>query len=279
MTTNLASHDEARVSLEAAAIGALSPREHEAVLAHVATCPECGPELEAWRETIGAVSFAATPRAMSPDRARAVRQRLVSRALADRGAAFTSPAPSPRVSHLPRLALAWALAAGLVLAIGLVSLLQTRQRVRSLQDALTAERQRTAAQIAATDSLRRALDEQLKLVAAVTGADVAVVEMTSAGARAPSARMYWDRKANAWTFVAHNMPPVAAGRTYQLWLVTKTSEKISAGTFIPGADGEAVVRATYALARDSLAAVAVTEEPRGGVPQPTGSMVISGAPR
>ena len=141
------------------------------------------------------------------------------------------------------------------------------------------QRQIAARQLAAADSVRRALDEQSRLVAAITGADVAVVEMTSAGARAPSARMFWDRKANAWTFVAHNMPALAAGRTYQLWLVTRTSEKISAGTFTPSATGDALVRATYALARDSLAAVAVTEEPAGGVPQPTGSMVISGAPR
>ena len=91
--------------------------------------------------------------------------------------------------------------------------------------------------------------------------------------------MFWDRQANAWTFVAHNLPRLAAGRTYQLWLVTKGANKISAGTFAPSARGDALVRATYALARDSLAAVAVTEEPAGGVPQPTGSMLISGTPR
>ena len=39
---------------------------------------------------------------------------------------------------------------------------------------------------------------------------------------------------------------------------------------------DAVVRATYPLARDSLQAIAVTEEPAGGVPQPTGAMVVAG---
>jgi anti-sigma-K factor RskA len=42
-------------------------------------------------------------------------------------------------------------------------------------------------------------------------------------------------------------------------------------------DGEAMVRATYGLARDSLRAVAVTDEPAGGMPQPTGQFVVFGA--
>jgi anti-sigma-K factor RskA len=37
-----------------------------------------------------------------------------------------------------------------------------------------------------------------------------------------------------------------------------------------------MVRATYALARDSLRAVAVTDEPAGGMPQPTGQFVVIG---
>jgi len=53
--------------------------------------------------------------------------------------------------------------------------------------------------------------------------------------------------------------------------------KISAGTFAPGINGEAIVRAVYPLSRDSLKAVAVTDEPAGGVAQPTGPFVIIGA--
>ena len=87
--------------------------------------------------------------------------------------------------------------------------------------------------------------------------------------------MFWDHSRNAWTLVAHNLPMPRAGRTYQLWLMTPTS-KISAGTFMPEHNGEAMVRATYALARDSLRAVAVTDEPAGGMPQPTGSYVVVG---
>jgi anti-sigma-K factor RskA len=68
--------------------------------------------------------------------------------------------------------------------------------------------------------------------------------------------------------VAHRLPAPAAGRAYQLWLVT-ASAKISAGTFSPDAGGDAVVRATYALPATALAAVAVTDEPAAGSAQPT----------
>jgi len=38
---------------------------------------------------------------------------------------------------------------------------------------------------------------------------------------------------------------------------------------MPSPDGEVMMQATYALPKDSLAAVAVTDEPMGGSPQPT----------
>jgi len=68
--------------------------------------------------------------------------------------------------------------------------------------------------------------------------------------------------------VAHHIPMPKSGRTYQMWLVTP-SAKISAGTFMPSRDGEVMMQANYALPKDSLAAVAVTDEPMGGSAQPT----------
>jgi anti-sigma-K factor RskA len=52
---------------------------------------------------------------------------------------------------------------------------------------------------------------------------------------------------------------------------------VSAGTFAATANGSAVVRATYALAPDKLAAIAVTEEPEGGSKQPTTTPFLVGA--
>ena len=77
------------------------------------------------------------------------------------------------------------------------------------------------------------------LIAGVAGRDVTVMTLTSAAAKDPYARMFWDRARHTWTIIAHNMPALKSGRTYQLWLVTPKA-KISAGTFAVR-NGEAVV--------------------------------------
>jgi anti-sigma-K factor RskA len=88
--------------------------------------------------------------------------------------------------------------------------------------------------------------------------------------------MFWDPRTGRWTLVAHDLPALRTGRTYQLWIITTEGRKISAGTFAP-VGGNALVQAAYALPGNALGAIAVTEEPAGGVPQPTGEIVISGA--
>jgi anti-sigma-K factor RskA len=145
---------------------------------------------------------------------------------------------------------------------------------QNLREALQAELVRSQSTRASSDSLRTVVASRDSMIAGLIGRDVAVVSLTASGAKAPFARMFWDTTHNTWTLVAHNMPALKTGRTYQLWLLTRTA-KISAGTFEPN-NGEAVVRATYPLARDSLQAIAITEEPAGGVPQPTGAILIAG---
>jgi anti-sigma-K factor RskA len=268
-------HDEAWSNLAAVALDALSAEEREAVLAHAAQCATCGPELSSLTETAAEVAYAAPPMPMEPERSARVRARLLARAAADRGGPGVVPLVVPRVASAPSPAararrwVPWLAAAAIVAVAGIGAAL-----VRALDRNADLEARYVGAR-ASLDSLRVELADRDQLVGALTGERVRVVELTAATPRAPYARMFWDQATDRWTFVAHNLPAPPAGRTYQLWLVTPTS-KISAGTFTPRA-GQAVVRATYALARDSLQAVAVTEEPAGGVPQPTGPMVIVGA--
>src|SRR5205823_4626135 len=95
------------------------------------------------------------------------------------------------------------------------------------------------------DSLRNVVAADERMLSALTGPRVRVVELASAGVRAPSARMFWDQATSRWTFFAHNLKPPAQGRTYQLWLVTTANAKVSAGVFTPWQGGDAVVRAEY----------------------------------
>jgi anti-sigma-K factor RskA len=67
-----------------------------------------------------------------------------------------------------------------------------------------------------------------------------------------------------------------AGRTYQLWLIPSEGAPWSGGIFYSDsrANGEAVLPAlTHGL---TAKAFAVTVEPAGGVPAPTGPQVLIG---
>jgi hypothetical protein len=162
----------------------------------------------------------------------------------------------------------WALAATAIAVLGVGALFRARLEADALRGALQVAAVERGTRTAALDSMRASLADRDSLIANLTGPQVAVMTLASAGPESPTGRMFWDQSHDAWTFVAHHVPSPKPGRTYQLWLVTPTA-KISAGTFAPSANGEVVVRAKYALPKDSLAAVAVTDEPGSGSPQPT----------
>ncbi len=192
-----------------------------------------------------------------------------------------TPPPAGRASNqrpATRNTAAWWVAGltSLAAAASLLLVLRAQTERTALQSMVaTLESSRVSDQ-ARLDSLAVALSEREQQLLSVTGPDVAVVELASTASLPPAGRMFWDRASARWTFVANNLPQLASGRTYQLWLVTANA-KISAGTFTPDASGIAVVRATYDLPRSALAAVAVTEEVEGGAPQPTGAILLVGS--
>ena len=218
---------------------------------------------------------AVTRAALTPETVRVgTRARLVARAKADAETRGVSPNPS-RARSLPFRANSRVVGAGMALALAasLVLLVNRELTLRSDRTSFIAQ---TNGLTRALDSLGAAVANRDKLLASLTGAEVKVMHLASAQTAAPRALMFWNQATNGWTFVAHNLAPLKPGRTYQLWLVT-ASTKISAGTFSVTADGDAVVQATYPLDKRALMAVAVTEEPVGGVTQPTGAMVVVGA--
>lgn len=284
-------HEQAVEELEALALDALDAFERGAVLAHVAGCAACSAELALLRRTAAELASAVAPVPMSPAQRDRVRARLLARATADRGTTTDAPflgrevlqlrptVSTPVVSATPvgRAAAArrgrgtsgWlALAAGIVAVASAGALVKVRRERDDLRDVLRSAAATQGARASALDSLRAEVADRDRMIAGMTGDEVAVMTVAAAGPRAPSGLMFWDQRHDAWTFVAHHLPMPKAGRAYQLWLVTPTA-KISAGTFMPSPDGHAVMRATYAMPKDQLAAVAVTDEPSGGSAQPT----------
>ena len=295
--------DETFVMLPDLALGTLPAAESKRLMAIVNSSPALRDELASLLNTAAALGSAPPMAALGPDRKPAIRSRLLARA---GGASVTPPsaaaAPSappsmqvefsttPAMRSTPsgsraatgsqaavaarpisRLMQMLALAASVGLVISLVRLsavTEERDAAQQAYVAATTQQSQLVRQLASSDSL----------VAAMSGADVRVVELVSTQKLPPGARMFWDRAANRWTMVTHDLAPAGSGRTYQLWLVTAKAEKISAGTFNTDASGRAVVQATYALAERDLAAIAITEEPSGGSTQPTGTILVAGAP-
>jgi hypothetical protein len=203
---------------------------------------------------------------------RSTRDRLMARAAADarsRGEGPSAALPTLSVSRGRGVSPALFGAVSLALAASMIMLISIgHDRASWESDALAKD--------ARIDSLRTLVANRDRFVASLTGSQVSVVGLASSATKNPRALMFWDKATDKWTFVAHNLAPLAAGRTYQLWLVTAKS-KISAGTFTVSPKGDVMLQATYALDRNALRAVAVTEEPIGGMPQPTGAMVVVGA--
>jgi hypothetical protein len=218
--------------------------------------------------------------ALAPDAVRArTRARLLARAAADgrTGAPVPMPDAASKVVSLEsrRRGVSRSAFVGTLVALAASLLFIVKLEVdQSRARAGFAATDRT--RVARIDSLERVVAARDQLVSSLTGAQVQVVGLASNATQNPRALMFWDQATNRWTFVAHHLPALPSGRTYQLWLVTAT-QKISAGTFEVSTGGDAMVQATYALGRGALKAVAVTQEPVGGVPQPTGAMVLVGS--
>jgi hypothetical protein len=281
-------HEEASEALEALALDALDASERARVLAHVAGCAECQRELAALESTATEIALAAAPMPMASAQRDRIRARLVARAAADRGASesvLMAPLADarPREASLPHSpdvvplrpsrrgmgASAWmAMAAGLVAIVGIGGYMRASRERDAMRTSLQAAQEERGVRLAAVDSMRTALEDKDRMIANLTGAQVAVMTLASQSPTSPTGRMFWDQAHDAWTLVAHRVPMPKSGRTYQLWLVTPTA-KINAGTFMPKPNGEVMMRATMAMPTDSLAAVAVTDEPMGGSPQPT----------
>ncbi len=300
MSQNQNAPEFAGLPLEEAALGALPSEQQAQVEARAAEDPAIAAELTALRATVAAIGFSAKP--VPAPAGDAGRARLLARAAADVAAntaagaaasdiapvrATTAPQPRPTLVRplsddtkvVPlRSRTPWYVAgvATLAAAASLLLVLRAQTQQNALREA-NAELALTRDDVTnQRDSLLTMLAERDVQLASVTGPDVAVVELASTSALPPAGRMFWDRARARWTFVANNLPALNPGRAYALWLITSTNQKIGAGTFTVDANGVAIVRAEYDLARDALATVAVTEEPASGVPQPTGDILLVG---
>lgn len=140
-----------------------------------------------------------------------------------------------------------------------------RARIRELEGQVV-EYRRTI------ESQRQRVEQNLQLTSMLQSPSVMMVRLraTEAGQNAAGVALIADN--SRVMFYSSNLPPLPAGRTYQLWLIRARGPAIvSAGTFT----GSTVQFASAQLV-PGVTAVAVTEEPAGGSPLPTGHKLLLG---
>ena len=89
------------------------------------------------------------------------------------------------------------------------------------------------------------------------------------------ARVVWHEKAGG-LFVATGLPAPPAGKAYQLWAIAGSNAPVSAGVFSVDASGVASLSVRPLPGVTTVSAFAVTLEPAGGLPAPSGEMYLLG---
>jgi anti-sigma-K factor RskA len=282
------------------ALGLLDPAERAAYEAHLVGCAECRAELRAYTETTALLADALPPAAPPPH----LRARILAEAVAARSAppspavpspavpspAVPSPAPpspavpSPLLTSTPVTPLRrpsrtpWLLAAASLLlatALGAGWARERADRALAVQRAEATAQARVAAVRADANAARDSTIAALNtLVAALTEDGVRTARLTATG-EPEAMRLTWNRRRGVVVVTAARLAAPAPGRVYQLWGIARGGVPQPLGVFRPGSDG-AVRTVLTVPAGAAMDVAAVTVEPEGGSPQPTGPRVMIG---
>ena len=243
--------------LELAAIYALGALEGEDRLkfeTHLASgCEICRDAIFDSEKVLADLALAA-PLAAPPD---SVRERLFERVRRD------SPVRKETSSGPSRLWMALAAAATLA-AVGLGLYSRTLQR-------------RAETEGVAREALERDLRSLTETLEAFTAPATRAVSLSGQGdAQGAAAKAFLDPENRRLFLYVYSLPPPPPGRTYQLWLIVGGAP-VSMGTFGVEPDGRGRLDTASVPQFEGEVTVAVTVEPSGGVPQPTGPMVLVGS--
>ena len=217
-------------------------------------CPVCEELLGEGREAASALGAAVAPTLPPPE--------LRDRLLASLG---------PRRTETP--AVPWRVFAAAA-ALLLVAIVLDDARLRRDREEL---RSRSADLAGRLQNAETALAERTLRARVLESDDVQMMLLGGTGPQPGArARVFWSAKARRGVLVAASLAPLPPDRQYELWVFQK-GKPVAAGVFDADASGRALVESTP-FPEAEAQNFAVTVEPRGGVPAPTGPIVLVGAP-
>jgi hypothetical protein len=151
-----------------------------------------------------------------------------------------------------------------------------RQRLGGLEAQLNdtiARLNRTEQELITATSTAAGVQARL---AVLTAPDLQQVTLAGQAPAPQAAGRAFLSRSSGLLFAAYNLPPLPAGRTYQLWYLITRSAPVSAGIFKPDDAGRAAVMQQPPAPAPAVSGLAVSIEPEGGVPAPTGAIYLAG---
>jgi hypothetical protein len=255
-------HEQFADDLALYALNDLTGADLQKLEEHMETCASCRRELQALRADLGLLALTSSgpqPPARSKDR--------LENAIAaePRGVSVPTSAPatprrSIRASLVPALA-----ALGLLLIT--VTLWHSNGR---LKDQLAELGGRNQDQTTQLDQVRREL-------ALLTAPDAVHVSLNpQKAAKQPSGTAIYSPSHHRMMFMASNLPPVPAGKAYELWIIPMKGAPIPGGVFKPDEHGNAMMMDHQMPEGVEARAFALTIEKEEGSEKPTLPIILMG---
>jgi anti-sigma-K factor RskA len=253
--------------LEAYALGALDAPERAALEAHLATnCPECTAALAEARWMVSQLAYTA-PEAAPSDMLRGRLMKIVREEAANEQAAQTqrhralADAAKPAVPYWM-----WAVAAAL-LVVSIYSTWEARQLQQQIRDV----NNRAMSELNSREKIEEELDAVRRETSILTDPASVKIALATSQPNASPLQADWNPKLGL-VVSGQRIPTPPGDRVLQLWLIPKApgAKPLPSQLVRPDANGNFVLLVSNPpelLAETK--ALAVTEEPAGGSPQPT----------
>ena len=245
------------------ALGVLEGDELADFGAHIATCDDCAHKLAEAQGRIALLSFAAPPAYPSPG----VKESLL-RQLSASADGRTLDVDEPHLTHTGFRAGWWNAIfapAAAALALATVLLWLSNNRLNNEIQSQQADLQQLKQQTEQTNAI-------LELVSARD--TISVPLAPSPEAKGVTAHVLYNARLGKM-FYSDTLSAAPPDKSFQLWVVPTSGNPISAGILTPetGVGSRMVATMPPGI---TAKAFAVTLEPAGGVPQPTGPKVLVG---
>jgi anti-sigma-K factor RskA len=243
-------HEDYKEMIPARALSALDAAEVRALNDHLSECAECRMELQEWEATAAAMAVSAKPMEPSPE----VRERLLNEIRKELSAPKVIPFRSATRNIWTSFGSLGAIAAVLLVTVLIVGLIMVWRENRAMHAELARSR------------------EFLQLVN-TPGSKLTELKGTAIGADA-TAKLVYDNNGRAM-LRADKLPSVPQGKAYQLWFIVANNPPMPGKTFVPDSAGHGVLTDQMPRAALNAPVFAITVEPAGGVPAPTGQIYLT----